>query len=83
MSDWNGPTVLKSQAFIEKSLYRHFGGKIKIGGSKLGIASFCQSSGGQGVKLPKPSQFCGYINMTMNTITFYLSRGIKDYAVPV
>ena len=41
MFDWNGPTGPKSQAFIEKSLDRHFGGK-KIGGSKLGIASFCQ-----------------------------------------
>ena len=30
MLDWNGPTVPKSQAFIEKSLDRHFGGRKKL-----------------------------------------------------
>ena len=42
MLDWNGPTVPKSQAFIEKLLDRHFGGrtnwKFKTGSSKFFVS---------------------------------------------
>ena len=42
MFDWNGPTVPKSQAFIEKSLDRHFGGRqnwrFKTGYSKFFVS---------------------------------------------
>ena len=42
MFDWNGPTVPKSQAFIEKFLDWHFGGRIncrfKTGYSKFFVS---------------------------------------------
>ena len=42
MLDWNGPTVSKSQAFIEKSLESHFGGRqnfrFKTGSSKFFVS---------------------------------------------
>ena len=42
MFDWNGPTVPKSQAFIEKFLNIHFGGRqhwrIETGSSKFFVS---------------------------------------------
>ena len=30
MLDWNGPTMPNSQSFLEKVLYRHFGGRQNL-----------------------------------------------------
>ena len=72
MLNWNRPTVPKSQALIEKSLDRHFGGRQNRRDKTVSQ-----------IVDRVTSELSRLSFVTINTIISYLSRGITDYAVPV